>query len=85
MDFTHPRTKSAINSFLSTYHCALQRGRYIWDKFHADIDPEGDRIFPSQQPQPLSLALEMFDLDLSAYVHLKSAGKNSTSGDLMLL
>ena len=50
-----------------------------------DIDPEGDRIFPSQQPRPLSLALEKFDLDLSAYVHLKSAGKNSTSGDLMLL
>ena len=50
-----------------------------------DIDPEGDRIFPSQQPQPLSLALEMFDLDLSGYVHLKSAWKNSTSGDLMLL
>ena len=47
--------------------------------------PEGDRIFPSQQPQPLSLALEMFDLDLSAYVQLKSAGKNSISGDLMLL
>ena len=43
------------------------------------IDPEGDRIFPSQQPRPLSLALEKFDLDLSAYVHLKSAGKNSTS------
>jgi len=82
MDFTHPRTKSAINSFLSTL-CAPTWD--VWDKFHADVDPEGDRIFPSQQPQPHSLSLEMFDLDLSAYVHLKSAEKNSTSGDLMLL